>query len=102
MNSIIEALNDNLKLIYRKAVDADLALQNLQQKGKGKFKTIFDESSGFTSSSKRFGPYVEELAGEVAILVDADKATLNEKLPVLVKKIELILQTLEQFKHTLK
>lgn len=101
MNKIIEALNENLRVIYRKAVDADVALNTLQSKGKGKFETIFVDGSGFSTRSKRFGPYVEELAGEVAPLVEADQNKLNDELPVIVKKIELLLTTLAQFKKTL-
>jgi len=102
MNKIINALNENLRVIYRKAIDADTALNTLQSKGKGKFNTIFAEDAGFTTSSKRFVPYVEELAGEVAVLVNADEQTLNKNLPTIVKKIELMLSTLEQFKLSLK
>lgn len=102
MNKIIEALNENLRVIYRKAVDADAALNTLSAKGKGKFNTIFAEGSGFTARSKRFAPYVEELAGEVAPLLDANSETLNKALPDIVKKIELLLTTLQQFKATLK
>ena len=101
MNTLISALNENLRVIYRKAVDADAALNALQAKGKGKFNTIFEANSGFKTSSKRFGPYVEELAEEVSNLSQSDEATLTESLPPLVKKIELMLNTLQQFKKTL-
>lgn len=101
MNKLISALNDNLRVIYRKAVDADAALNALQAKGKGKFKTIFEAESGFKTNSKRFGPYVEELAEEVSCLSTIDEEQLGEALPPLVKKIELILSTLQQFKKTL-
>ena len=101
MNSVVQALNDNLRVIYRKSVDADTALNSLQAQGKGKFNTIFAEGSGFETRSKRFGPYVEELAGEVSVLVEADKEAITSALPLLVKKIEIMLSTLEQFKKTL-
>lgn len=101
MNKIIEALNENLRVIYRKSVDADAALNTLQAKGKGKFDTIFTEGSGFATRSKRFGPYVEELAGEVAPLVEANPHRIQTALPDIVKKIELLLTTLGQFKQTL-
>lgn len=100
MNKIIAALNENLKVIYRKALDADSALNSLKASGKGKFNTIFGDGSGFTTRSKRFGPYVEEIAGEVAVLVDANDETLKLSLPSIVKKIELMLTTLEQLKRT--
>ncbi|MGB3726324.1 MAG: hypothetical protein WA981_11200 [Glaciecola sp.] len=101
MSNIISALNDNLKLIYRKSVDADAALNNLQNSGKGKFNTIFGDDTAFTTRAKRFGPYVEEIAEDVSHLVDADEATLGKALPNIVKKLELMLTTLEQFKQTL-
>lgn len=101
MNKVIQALNENLKVIYRKAVDADAQLHKLQTSGKGKFNTIFGEGTGFTTRAKRFGPYVEEIAGEVAPLVEADESVLTQSLPGIVKKIELMLTTLEQFKKTL-
>jgi hypothetical protein len=101
MNKIIAALNENLRVIYRKSVDADAALDALQGKGKGKFESIFVEGSGFTTRNKRFGPYVEELAGDVAPLADADQDTINQALPNIVPKMELILSTLAQFKKTL-
>lgn len=102
MNKIIAALNDNLRTIYRKAVDADAALNALSSKGKGKFDSIFADGSGFTTRSKRFGPYVEELAGEVAAVAESNQEELNQALPVIVPKIELILTTLQKFKKTLK
>ena len=100
MNKIIQALNENLKVIYRKAVDADASLKALRSSGKGKFNTIFGDNTEFTTRSKRFVPYVEEIAGEVAGLVDADEATLEKALPSLVKKIEMMLSTLEQLKRS--
>lgn len=109
MNKIIEALNENLKVIYRKAVDADAALNSLQHAGKGKFDSIFAAESGFETRSKRFVPYVEELAGEIAGVAsaeqdmkDAEQDHINTALPSIVKKIQLMLNTLEQFKKTLK
>jgi hypothetical protein len=101
MNKIIEALNENLRLIYRKSVDADTALNSLQASGRGKFEAIFSDGSGFTTRNKRFGPYVEELAGEVAHLQDADQESINNALPSLVKKIELMLSTLAKFKKSI-
>lgn len=102
MNKIIEMLNENLRVIYRKSVDADAALQALQTKGKGKFEAIFSDGSGFSTRNKRFGPYVEELAGEIAPLAEAEQETINQALPPIVKKMELLLTTLAQFKQTLK
>ena len=104
MNKVISALNENLQLIYRKAIDADSALNALQASGKGKFNTIFGDETPFTSRSKRFKDYVEEVAGNVANLQTPEgeiKAEKQGELPAIVKKLELLLTTLEQFKKTL-
>ena len=101
-NKVIAALNENLRVVYRKAVDADAALDKLLASGKGKFNTIFADDIGFATNSKRFGPYVEELAGEVAGLVNANENEWSKKLPSIVSKLEAMLTTLEQFKHSVK
>ena len=41
MDSIIEQLNANLKIVYRQALDADKKLDELQQQGHGKFKALY-------------------------------------------------------------
>ncbi|WP_371196200.1 hypothetical protein [Glaciecola sp. SC05] len=104
MNKVISALNENLQIIYRKAIDADTALDALQASGKGKFKTIFGDDTPFNSRSKRFKDYVEEVAGDVALLQSDDNSDIESQkqhLPVIVKKLGLLLATLEQFKKTL-
>jgi hypothetical protein len=104
MNKVIAALNDNLQIIYRKAIDADTALNALQSSGKGKFNTIFGDDTPFTTRSKRFKDYVEEVAGDVANLQTQEgeiKPSEQNNLPAIVKKLELLLTTLEQFKKTL-
>jgi hypothetical protein len=105
MNNVVTALNENLQLVYRKAIDADQALDKLQSSGKGKFKAIFGDDTIFTSRSKRFREYVEEVAGDVALLQKDDVASSEqvqqEKLTVIVKKLQLLLSTLEQFKQSL-
>lgn len=102
MQSILDKLTENMQIIYRKAVDADQALTKLQQSGKGKYQNIFADDSGFEINSKRFMPYVEELANQVALLIDADKAEYEKALPSIVKKMELLLVTLTNFQQTLK
>lgn len=102
MDALIEKLNENLRVIYRKSVDADAALNQLKQQGKGKFQNIFAANSGFTTSSQRFQPYVEEVAGDVAMLAEASEEKVKEALPSIVKKLELLLTTLSQFQDSLK
>ena len=64
MDSIIEQLNANLKIVYRQALDADKKLDELQQQGHGKFKALFTADSGFTFEAKRFKPYVLDVAAD--------------------------------------
>lgn len=89
-----------MQLIYRKAIDADSALDDLQRSGKAKFSVIFTEDSGFTSRSKRFGPYVDELAKDVTTL-QIDDPDIKDDLATVVKKMELLLLTLGKLKVTL-
>jgi hypothetical protein len=89
-----------MQIIYRKAIDADSALDKLQQSGKAKFSVIFTEDNGFTTKSKRFGPYVDELASDVTMLQSNDVNIENE-ITTIVKKMELMLLTLAKFKITL-
>lgn len=89
-----------MQIIYRKAIDADSALEKLQQSGKAKFSVIFTEDNGFTTKSKRFGPYVDELARDVTML-QSDDVNIESEVTTIVKKMELMLLTLAKFKVTL-
>ena len=100
MQSIIQSLSENVQVIYRKAIDADQVISRLQHDGKGKFSAIFAKDAGFTISSRLFKPYVEELANDVLALEQKDQVAVKEQLPSMVKKIELILKTLNQFQKT--
>lgn len=40
MDSIIEQLNANLKIVYRQALDADKKLDDLQQQGHGQIQSL--------------------------------------------------------------
>ena len=101
MHSLFEKLTENMQIIYRKAIDADQSLAQLQQSGKGKFNHIFSDDAGFTVQSKRFMPYVEELANDIAQLDSIEPQVLQQSLPAIVKKMEMLLSTLAQFKTTL-
>ena len=97
MQNLLDKLTENMQLIYRKAIDADQALDKLQQTGKGKFANVFAADAGFTVQSKRFMPYVEELASDVAGLSNLASEDLQQRLPTIVKKMELLLKNLRQF-----
>ncbi|WP_372768089.1 prephenate dehydrogenase [Pseudoalteromonas sp.] len=97
MNSVISELNNNLKVLYRQAIDADSKLDSLQKLGKGKFSTLFNNDSGFAIEAKRFKPYVLEVASEVEALSnqkDVDQALLKN----VVIKMQLLHQLLASFK----
>jgi hypothetical protein len=100
VQQVLVKITENMQIIYRKAIDADSALDKLQQSGKAKFSVIFTEDNGFTTKSKRFGPYVDELASDVTMLQSNDVNIENE-ITTIVKKMELMLLTLAKFKITL-
>jgi primosomal protein N'' len=100
VEEVINKLKENLQIIYRKALDADKQLDTLNKDGKGKFTVIFGDDSEFSSRSKRFIPYVEELAIEITAL-ESEKSNHTELLPRIVKKIQTLLVTLEKFKSTI-
>ncbi len=97
MDSVHQQLQETLQTLYRKAVDADARLDQLQQQQKGKFAAIFAEDSGFTTRAKRFSPYVEEIAQDWQALKLLPEDEAKTALVPLVKKIELALATLGQF-----
>ncbi|GAC19049.1 hypothetical protein [Paraglaciecola arctica] len=100
MQTIIQSLSENVQLIYRKSIDADQVISRLQHDGKGKFSAVFAKDAGFTTSSRLFKPYVQELANEVLSLEKLDEAAVKAQLPNLVKKMELLLKTLNQLQKT--
>lgn len=100
MQQVLTKITENMQIIYRKAIDADSALDDLQRSGKAKFSVIFVEDSGFTSRSKRFGPYVDELAKDITSL-QIDDADIKDDIATVVKKMELLLLTLGKLKVTL-
>nr|WP_297348290.1 hypothetical protein [uncultured Glaciecola sp.] len=100
MQQVLAKITENMQIIYRKAIDADSALDKLQKSGKAKFSVIFTEDNGFTTKSKRFGPYVDELAKDISIL-QSDNINIKNEITVIVKKMELMLLTLAKLKITL-
>ncbi len=97
MQTVIEKLNDNLKIVYRQALDADNKLDELQQQGHGKFKALFTEEAGFSFEAKRFKPYVLDVAADVEGLSKAEKID-EQQLALVVKKLQSLLQLLATFK----
>ncbi|BDM63188.1 hypothetical protein NFHSH190041_06400 [Shewanella sp. NFH-SH190041] len=93
---VLGQLKENLQLAYRQAIDADAKLNALQQAGHGKFKNVFADSLGFLTQSNRFLPYVKELAAELDEMQSDD--TGPEELELMVKRLGILLQTLQAFK----
>ncbi|KKL22404.1 hypothetical protein LCGC14_2435770 [marine sediment metagenome] len=96
MDSIIEQLNTNLKIVHRQSLDADKKLDELQQQGHGKFKALFPADAGFNFEAKRFKPYVLDVAADVESL--SRNSLDEEKLKTTVIKLQQILQLLATFK----
>ncbi len=101
INQIAEQLKENLQLAYRQAIDADAKLDMLQKAGHGKFSAIFTTQQGFKQSATRFQPYVTELLEELQALQQTTEID-QAKLESLVKKLGLVLQTLQAFKQQAK
>ncbi|TMO57777.1 prephenate dehydrogenase [Pseudoalteromonas aurantia] len=97
MHAVIEKLNENLKVVYRQALDADKKLDELQQQGHGKFKALFTEDAGFTFDAKRFKPYVLDVAADVEALSNNDELD-QQKLTLAVTKLQNLLKLLATFK----
>lgn len=102
MDSVHQQLQETLQTLYRKAVDADQLLDQFQHQQQGKFVAIFAEDSGFNTRSKRFGPYIEEIAADWQALMQLNEDDAKQALLPLVKKIEQALSTLQQFNNSLK
>lgn len=97
MQSVIQSLKQNLKVIYRKAVDADNRLKQLQQSGMGKHGRIFVEAAGFTVESRLFLPYVQELSEDIETLEKLSPDEQQSALATVVKKVEHMHVTLATF-----
>lgn len=97
--TIIDQIRNSLQTAYRQGIDADAVLDQLQKDGQGKFATIFNAESGFTSNSNRFGPYVKELGQD---LLEFEQQQDKQQLAALVKKLELVLTTLAQFRSQVR
>jgi primosomal protein N'' len=102
MQSIIQSLKQNLKVIYRKAVDADNRLKQLQHSGMGKHGKIFVEDAGFEVESRLFLPYVQELSDNIDALENMEAEEQQPALAALVKKIEQMHLTLVNFEEKTK
>ena len=98
---VIEQLKQNLQSAYRKSIDADGKLDELKKEGHAKFNRIFTLTEGFTTNSNRFTPYVQELADELEAL-PTDSENMPAALEKFVRKLGVLIQTLQAFKEQSK
>ena len=100
--SVLKLLQENVKIIYHQAVDADKALAHLHSKKENSFTHIFKSQSAFKNHSSTFLPYVEELAADLQAIQTEDDARYKILLPNIIVKIELLFKTLNSFKTQIK
>ncbi|PKF61239.1 hypothetical protein CW745_11440 [Psychromonas sp. psych-6C06] len=100
--TVLKHLQENVKIIYHKAVDADKQIALLRENKKATFKQIFAADTAFTNHSDTFLPYVEELAADLQAIQTDDEDHYQTLLPNIVVKIELLFKMLNSFKSNLK
>lgn len=104
MENILNSLEENLKELYRKAIDADQRLNDLKKNGQGKFGAIFKDTELFDVQSDKFMPYLEETAEQILNLKNSEKDASSSKNEIesIVKKLHLLHKTLAELKTALK
>jgi len=100
--SVQSQLQENIKIIYHRAVDADKALEALRKQNTASFEHIFADDTPFKNHANTFLPYVEELAADLQAIQTDDEDHYKQQLPTIVIKIELLFKTLDAFKSKLK
>jgi len=100
--SVQAQLQENIKIIYHRAVDADQALMELRKQKNAAFVHIFANDTPFTNHSDTFLPYVEELAADLQAIQTDNEDHYKNQLPAIIVKIELLFKTLNAFKDNLK
>jgi primosomal protein N'' len=100
--SVLIQLQENVKIIYHKAVDADKQLAELREQKQASFAQIFAADSAFRNHSDTFLPYVEELAADLQEIQTDDEDHYKKLLPNIVVKIELLFKMLTSLKTNLK
>ncbi|HEY7866642.1 MAG TPA: hypothetical protein VIC51_11630 [Psychromonas sp.] len=100
--NLIKQLQENIKIIYHRAVDADKQLEQLRLQKKAGFAQIFTNDSAFKNHATTFLPYVEELAADLQAIQTDDNEHYKTLIPAIVVKIELLFKTLKAFKDNLK
>lgn len=104
MKKLINSLEENLKDLYRKAIDADEKINQLKKQGQGKFEAIFNKQQGFNTSANKFMPYLEEVAESILVIKQSDTSVEQQKeqLEVVVKQLHLLHLTIANFNEATK
>ncbi|MBW8192551.1 prephenate dehydrogenase [Neiella marina] len=98
---VVIKLQEELKGLYRKCVDADNKLSQIRAQGMGKFSALFGEESPFDVQSKTFSDYLAETAADVAAFEQMsadDVEQWQDRLAKILTKLQAIHQLLAQFK----
>ncbi len=101
MEQLLSQLDNNLKELYRKALDADQLLDQLQQQGHGKYQSIFPADGLFQVDSNRFMPYLSESAELVAAIRQTQQFN-TATLELVVKQLKQLHLTLANFRTALQ
>lgn len=98
---IAEHLKNNLKDLYRQALDADKRLEAIAKEGLGHHDAILRANEGFRCESKRFMPYLQEIGDDIERLAELSKSEFEANVPMVVKKLQTLNTTLANFKRAM-
>jgi primosomal protein N'' len=96
---VVKQLQENIKIIYHTAVDADKHLQVLREQDKATFTQVFKAETIFRNHSNTFLPYVEEIAADLQAIETDTEEHYQKLLPEIVIKIELLFKMLNSLKN---
>lgn len=99
---VAKQLQDHIKLIYHKAIDADKKLKGLREQKKATFSQVFAAETVFRNHSNTFLPYVEEITIDLHSITTGTDEDYQKLLPRLVIKIELLFKMLNSLKNLKK
>lgn len=104
MENLINSLEDNLKELYRKAIDADAQINTLKKQGHGKFTAIFTDETLFDLKADKFMPYLEQTAEQILKLKESELSAQDsqQEIELIVKKLHLLHTTISEFRAALK
>ena len=104
MENLINSLEENLKELYRKAIDADAQIDALKAQGHGKFETIFKSDAPFQAEAKKFMPYLEETAEEILAIKESglDAEQNKQQIEQVVVKLHQLHKTIAEFNQAVK